>query len=1065
MHLDPEILPHRQGDLDKSPSPLPERSDQFRVRFKFACGWFGFGAGQEVGYFLVEAHNPHRPSTVGAYRSRIGGNRSASESVVLRAFNQLRRTAIFSDGGGVHGSRFNDVNLSLDILRLYSICTASAPVDDVLIDIRMFTMAKIRNGVSYLEQHLSANDYYSEKETVTGHWQGRAAEQLGLQGEIAAQDQAFERLRENRHPGDGRKLTPRDGENRVRFFDFQCSAQKSVSIMAVTLGDERLLTAHDQAAAAAFVQLEKFAATQANTVLQRNNRTTGNVAAAVFRHTASRALDPQVHTHHVVANATWDEKSRSWRALTEFEMVHAIRYAGKVYQNEMAKSCRALGYDIEAARDERGNITGFEIAGVSQDIRDRFSKRRAEVERGIAEFEKKNNRTPTTVEIHAITVDSRNAKLSEVTTPQVLAAQRSQLSPSEWSQLSTLKDQALVRGAPAPEPTRERESLRLSVSHLYERRSVVAGHEVLAEALNQNLGSLDLERLHGQATKSRLVPLDNKSWLHGSFATPRGLAQERWAVEFIGRAKGTFTELGRVESAALGSLSAEQRRAVTEVLNTRDQVVCLRGAAGVGKTTVLQAMHGALIADGHQVLTCAPTSSAADTLRRDGISNATTITDLLQIVAPRDISRGAVLIVDEAGLASNQQGAELLQLAERRAARVVFMGDSRQHTSVEAGDFMRILETHAPLHRVELTDIRRQTVEKYREAVQLMATGSVRDGLEQMDDMGWVHDDKAEYVRAAVTDFLRVSDSGQRLDRVLAGTPTWEENHAFTAMLRDELKSHGVLGAGERITTHETLPWTKVQLSRAASYNPGLVVTFNRGSAGFNRGDFATVTRVEAGQVWVTGGTGEKALSLSDGNFSVAKAHSLEISPGDKLLVRANDRPAKLINGQTLNVTAIKDGIVHTSEGRRIDTGKYRQLSYGFAVTSHRSQSKTTDHVVVAAAQLNAKAAYVACSRGRLSCSVHTPDKVALLDRLPDGHRPAGLDFQSRARGTSDRTEAWSRLDRNDPGSSDRAAGTQVLAQPWWRGVLHGLAEWGRRVLPPHPVDRAVEIKAKEQSR
>ena len=124
----------------------------------------------------------------------------------------------------------------------------------------MFTMAKIKDGGTYLENHLSANDYYAEGEKVIGHWQGKGAERLELSGEILPGDAAFAALRDNRHPDTGEKLTPRDGENRIRFLDFQCSAQKSVSIIAVTLGDERLLAAHDRASATAFVELEKFAA-------------------------------------------------------------------------------------------------------------------------------------------------------------------------------------------------------------------------------------------------------------------------------------------------------------------------------------------------------------------------------------------------------------------------------------------------------------------------------------------------------------------------------------------------------------------------------------------------------------------------------------------------------------------------------------------------------------------------------------------------------------------------------------------------------------------------------------
>ena len=282
----------------------------------------------------------------------------------------------------------------------------------------MFTMAKIKDGSTYLGHHLTQNDYYCEKETVSGTWRGKGAERLSFQGEIQAGDHAFESLRNNRHPTTGARLTQRDGKDRICFYDFQCSAQKSVSVMAVTMGDHRLIEAHDAAVEIAFGELERFAATQENTPIVRQNRVTGNVIAAVFRHTASRALDPQMHTHHVVVNATWDEKTMSWRALTEFEILRAIRYAGKVYQNEIAKSCIQLGYQIETSKDEKGRATGFEISGVSEEVRTRFSKRRAEVEKGIEAFRQKHGRMPTAAETHSITVASRDAKLN--TSPVVV---------------------------------------------------------------------------------------------------------------------------------------------------------------------------------------------------------------------------------------------------------------------------------------------------------------------------------------------------------------------------------------------------------------------------------------------------------------------------------------------------------------------------------------------------------------------------------------------------------------------------------------------------------------------
>ena len=239
----------------------------------------------------------------------------------------------------------------------------------------MFTCKKIRNGSTYLGTHLTANDYYCEGEHVMGTWVGKGAELLGIADQaIDKNDSAFESLRLNQHPDGSGQLTPRNVEDSIRFYDFQCSAQKSVSIMAVTLGDQRLYEAHDRASRLALGELERFAAIQSGQGHRKRRETTGNICAAAFRHDASRELDPQLHTHFVVANATWDGKR--WLALETHDIFKAIRYCGKVYQNELARECRRLGYDIESIRNEKGLVEGFEIKGVSAEIRERFSKRR-----------------------------------------------------------------------------------------------------------------------------------------------------------------------------------------------------------------------------------------------------------------------------------------------------------------------------------------------------------------------------------------------------------------------------------------------------------------------------------------------------------------------------------------------------------------------------------------------------------------------------------------------------------------------------------------------------------------
>ena len=129
-------------------------------------------------------------------------------------------------------------------------------------------------------------------------------------------------------------------------------------------------------------------------------------------------------------------------------MVRAVRYAGKVYQNEMARAVQQLGYGIRLVR-HNGEITGFEIEGVFDALCERFSKRREEIERQIEKFEEKQGRRPTVKEIALITRETRPATLKEITTSEVVAFQRSQLSPEEWKQLQGLRCQAEAQIIPS----------------------------------------------------------------------------------------------------------------------------------------------------------------------------------------------------------------------------------------------------------------------------------------------------------------------------------------------------------------------------------------------------------------------------------------------------------------------------------------------------------------------------------------------------------------------------------------------------------------------------------------
>jgi hypothetical protein len=351
-------------------------------------------------------------------------------------------------------------------------------------------------------------------------------------------------------------------------------------MMAVTVGDRRLFEAHDRAALKALGELEKFAAIQTGQSVAKHRRTTGNLCAAAFRHDASRELDPQLHTHFVVANATCDPRSGRWFALETHDMFKAIRYAGKVYQNELAWECRRLGYQIEHIRNDRGLVEGFEIHGVSTELRQRFSKRRKEVEAGIAAFRAEYGRDPTPSEISFITRETRVGKLKEITTPEVVARQRSQLSTSELAELEDIRNQALTNTIPRT-PGSDRQALAFARNHLFERHSVLQGHAVLAEALNQKLGYLTLQGLKHNLSSDysgmvQLTESAHNSVLSEEFSTRRGLEAERWSINLVNGTQDHFDSLGKVEHVPFDFKSDEQRRVVLDTLANRDQVYAIR---------------------------------------------------------------------------------------------------------------------------------------------------------------------------------------------------------------------------------------------------------------------------------------------------------------------------------------------------------------------------------------------------------------------------------------------------------------------------------------------------------
>jgi conjugative relaxase-like TrwC/TraI family protein len=856
---------------------------------------------------------------------------------------------------------------------------------------------------SYFDEHLSHNDYYTQGEVEVGRWIGMGAERLGLIEGQPVDREAFMRLCENQHPATGKLLTQRLNSERRIFFDFTCSAPKSISIMAVTMNDDRILRAHQLAARIAAKELTAFAGTRIRKQGKEEDRFTGNVVGAEFLHNSSRSLDPQLHTHFTFFNSTYDPVEKRWKALQTSAMFAASQYASEVYRNEMAKRLNALGY--ETVRTEKA----FEIKGVSQTLCDRFSKRSQERDRVVAEMEQRLGRKLSNNEVSNAVHQTRSRKLKGISTEEVRTRQLAQMSPAEIAALHSVQERANGMSA-SLEPVSHEQALSYAVEHVFSRNSVVPQEELIQHALIEGRGHVDLqqlkEKVRGSEEFIRVGGIAANA-PGARVSTRRILETELYLIDRMNAGKDAFTPLhpGFNLSAQLGD---DQRKALDLILHSPDQFTGIRGLAGTGKSTALKELSRAISDAGYEPFVCAPTGSATEVLRKDGF-DAVTLKKLLDS-QKRQAALGprSVLILDEAGAVGIDEMKRFFELTIEKKARGIFSGDTGQHASVSKGDALRILEQHSRYSFGQLTQIRRQRESDYRDVVELAANKQPQEAFTRLDAMGAVHEPDHIYKDAAKA-YLNALDQKRT---ALLVSPTWNEIDALTTQVRSTLKDRGILGPVDATrNVLDSLSWTEAQKRNLACYQPGMVLLFHQDTGSFKQHEAATVVSASKASVVLQceDGLQRRFRPLKGNTFDVCESHQLAVAPGDKLLLQANrsqnanGSSVSLVNGQLVTVRTVdKEGRINLTDGRSIPPD-YRRFCHGYAVTSHASQGKTVDEVLLVAsarslAAVNREQFYVSISRGRQRCQVFTDDKELLRDRIGRTHeRTAAVELADLA--------------------------------------------------------------------
>lgn len=747
----------------------------------------------------------------------------------------------------------------------------------------------------------------------------------------------------------------------VAGFDLTFSAPKSVSTLwAVSdAGTQALIAeAHHQAMRDVLNIIERdVAMTRIGTegprgaVAQIEVR---GVVAAAYDHYDSRASDPQLHTHLVIANRVQGVHDGKWRTLDSRALHAAVTGLSEHYNAVLSDHLtRLLDVSWEKRERETGRMPRWEAAGVPQVLMDVFSSRTKDIERVkqrlVEEYAAKHGRQPSHAQLWQIrqqaTLETRPPKelrsLHDLT--QQWRDQAGQVLGTDavaWARnlVETGTSEPLLR-ADDISLDRVDELAAEVVEQVAQRRATWRRWNLHAEAVRQTmpyrfaspadrdaLVSLVVDAAEA-ASSLRLTPpelatsprdfqrTDGSSVFRPKasavYSSETVLAAEDRLREAAARREAPTVDLDLIGRAARPRMpGADQQDAIGKVSVSGRVLDVLVGPAGTGKTTTMRALRRAWEArhgDG-SVIGLAPSAAAATVLSEElDVQTENTAKWLHEHSQGRwDLRAGQLVIIDEASLVGTFALDRITAHASQVRAKVLLVGDYAQLQAVDAGGAFGMLvrdRDDAP----ELFDVRR-----FRNDWEKNASLQLRLG-------------EADAIDAYI-DHNRIA--GGEHDEML--------DTAYQAWSRD-------LGAGKTSVLIAETTETVTDLNERA------------------RSD-----RILAGLV------ADGGARLHDGTRA---------STGDVVITRQNDRRLALGRGWVKNNDRWIVTDTHDDGSLTVcrETSRWRStitlpagyaaehVDLGYAITAHRAQGATVDtaHALVASPQMTREALYVALTRGR----------------------------------------------------------------------------------------------------
>lgn len=866
--------------------------------------------------------------------------------------------------------------------------------------------------------YFSQADYYTKGENgvdIGSSWAGKGADSFGLHGEV--DPDKFKTLLNGLTPDGQALFKVEDGDKKhTPAWDLTFSAPKSLSILALMGGDERLLNAHHESVQKALEKLEKdFFKGRKTTDFGVVPIQLKNMIVAQFTHTTSRDIDPQLHTHNVVMNMGWNEDGKA-RSLDSKAFYRFSMELGLLYRNELALATKALGYDINIEKD-----TGFfEIDGIDKNTIKHFSTRREEIEK-LA----KERGYQSAKEFDKAAVQSRQSKQnkSKEYVINFWDSKAKEIGFDPKPIIDKSKSQKYGNSKPFSHFTDAKHLMEYAVKVKTQREANVPKTEIYQLAYKDGLGQFSSEQLdvaYHQLVKEKVIIESN---IHSELLTTKEAARrEQYTLSLMEKGKNKLNEIAPEESikAVINkrTLRLDQELALIKLVKNKDFVVGLQGYAGVGKTYMLSAYIEVLNKNGYSVKGFSQTGEAAQILQNETGLESNTIASLLmknkiesKQNKPLENQHGKeVWVIDEASLVNSKDMADLLTDARRRGVRVVLSGDYAQLNSIDAGKpFHQLI--HNGMAYGDVNQIIRQNKNpNLKNAIYELLDSKTIKAFNRLEKH-FVTGSNLEDL--AARQYLDLSKAER--DNTLLIVPENQARDNVNKIVRDGLKRKGELDAKEtdvKLYTPSNMEDERKKYS--FNYSKGAYVRFHNA--------YKTIGVEKDGYYEILGRDGEFVLINVNGKtvrwnptkvaggakFGVTEYQVKQdkIAKNDKIVWKDKNKELNLKNGST-GIVELIDGHfakVRFKDGelRTIDLNKesHRHFEHNYVSTVYAAQGHTYQNTIAIAESwrrnlINRAAFYVAISRTKNNLTLLTDSssqlKKAVDERL--GLNSSSLDI------------------------------------------------------------------------